>query len=412
MRLEIRNPFTSTKSDKPKEPKQKISRRKKIILVIIVILVILVAVRVGSSLGKAAQQRAAELNRVSYTPVEALTVEKQAISSTITLSGKVQADKEAPVMVKTPGKVTAVHVKVGDAVQKDQVLFSLDKSDMLASYNQALAGYQLAEAAYRTNMANYQKSVENLERMKELYELGAISKLELEQAEMAASESVRQTYESQFAQAKAGFEAAKKSFDDLDVKSPIDGILTELDVVVGAIATNAMPAGKVVDLSQLYVTVSVSENEINNLKKGQEVEVTVPSASLTLKGVIDGLSVAANAQGKYSIKTNLENKDGLIKPGMFANVTLNTASKENVLAVPTDAVIYRGGRNVVYVVENNKAVEKEVQTGLENGKLTEILSGLDAGATLIVEGQHFVKDGSDVKIVTLNGAPAEGGAEE
>jgi len=385
----------------------KMSRRKKIIIVVVIALIVLAGIRISGSIKDAALKQAAELNRTSYTPVEVLTVKKQNISSTIVLSGKVQADKEAPVMVKTPGKVTSVYAKPGDHVRKDQVLFSLDKTDVLTSYNQAVAGYQMAEAGYKTNLANYNKSKENLERMKQLFEIGAISQLELEQAEMAASDAALQTIEGQYAQAKAAYDAATKTMNDMDVKSPIEGILTSLDASVGSIVSNAAPVGKVVDLNKVYVTVSVGQNEINSIKNGQEVLVEVPSASVKVKGVIESLSVAANAQGKYSLKTFLDNKDGAVKPGMFANVTLSTAEKSNVLAVPTDTVVFHGGKNVVYIAQDNTAVEKEVTTGLENGTDTEIISGLSEGDIVIVKGQNFVKDGTEIKIVEQTGGGAQ-----
>jgi len=139
------------------------------------------------------------------------------------------------------------------------------------------------------------------------------------------------------------------------------------------------------------------------------VEVSVPAASLELKGKIDTLSVAANTQGQYSLRINLDNKDGLLKPGMFASVTLKTATKDDVVVVPTDAVVFHGGRYVVYTADGNKAVEKEVETGLDNGQETEITSGLQEGDILIIKGQHFIKDGSEIKIVTLDGQDIAGG---
>jgi len=382
---------------------KQMSRRKKIIIAVVIVLILLAAFRIYGAIQQAAEKKAAELNRKAYIPVEALTVKNRSISSNITLSGKIQADKESPVMVKTPGKVTAIYAKVGDVVKKDQVLFSLDKTDVLSAYNQAAASYRMAEANYQTNLRNYERAVENLDRMRQLYELGAVSKLDLEQAEIAASPATRQIYEAQFAQAAAAFDSAKKTLNDMDVKAPIDGILTALDLNVGAIASNAAPVGKVVDLSKVCVTVSVSEKEINNIKNGQEVEVEIPSAGLKLKGVLEDLSVAANAQGKYTLKTYLDNPDNVIKPGMFANVTLSTAAKDNVLVVPTDTVVFHSGKYVVYVVEDNKAVEKQVSTGLESGTETEITDGLAAGEIVIVKGQNFVSNGSEVKVTVLDG---------
>ncbi|MDJ0305080.1 MAG: efflux RND transporter periplasmic adaptor subunit [Dehalobacter sp. 4CP] len=383
--------------------KKPIGKKKMIITVIAILLVLLVGVRIYGAIQSAAEKKAAEQNRQNYVPVEALTLHKQSISSAITLSGKVEADKEASVVVGTPAKVAAVYTKVGDRVSKGQVLFSLDKTDLMSSYNQASAAYQLAQAGYETNMANYENSKKNYENMKQLYEIGAVSKSELDQAAVAASDAVLETYKGQLAQAKAAYDAAQKALNDMDVKAPIDGVLTALDVKIGSMVMSAVSPARVVDLNKVFVTVSLSEQEINSVHSGQSVQIEVPAASVKVKGVIDSVSIAANAQGKYALRTYIDNKDGIIKPGMFANVTLNIAGKDNVLAVPTDAVIFHGGKDVVYVAKDNAAAEMEVTTGLESGTETEIVGGLTEGDIVIIKGQNFVQDGTEIKVVTVDG---------
>lgn len=387
---------------------QEKGRRKKVIFAVIgVLVVLLIGVRVTGGMKEAALKKAAEANRQTYTPVEIQTVEKQDLSTTITLSGKVKADKEAPVMAKTPGKVVAIHSKVGDVVKKDQVLFSLDKTDMMTSYHQAEAVYQMARASYETNMANYENGLKNLERMKQLYEAGAISKVELDQAELLASDASRKAIEGQLAQAQAAYDSVVKTLNDMDVKSPIDGILTALNVNVGALVSNAAAAGTVVDMGKVYVTVSVSEKEINNIKQGQEVEVQIPSSSYKGTGVIEELSLAADYQGKYSLKTSLQNKAGIVKPGMFANITVSTAAKKDVVVVSTDAVILHNGKNVVFVAQDGVAVEKEVTVGLENGSESEIVKGLEPGELVVLKGQHFLTNGTQIKVVVQDGMEAQ-----
>jgi RND family efflux transporter MFP subunit len=395
---------------------KKKGKKKKIIIAIVVIaLLLMAALRVIGVMQETAAKYAAELERVTYTPVEALTVSKQDVSTDITLSGKVQADKEAPVMVKTPGKVEAVYVKVGDWVQKDQVLFSLDKSDLMASYNQAEAALKMAQAGYESSMQKYENDLKTLENMRKLYEAGAISQTELEQFEMLASDAVRQTIEGQLAQAQAAFDNVTKTLADMDVKAPISGLVTSLSVSVGSMAANTMPAATIVDMNKVHLTVSVSEKEINNIKQGQEVQITIPSASLQTNGTVEELSLAANQQGKYTVKTTIPNEEQLIKPGMFANLVLSTQVRENVVAVPTDAVVHHDGKDVVFVVEGNKAVEREVTTGLENSSMIEILSGLNEQEVIVVKGQGFLTDGIEIKVVALDGEPvteaAGGGAE-
>ncbi|RNC62808.1 MAG: Macrolide export protein MacA [Candidatus Dichloromethanomonas elyunquensis] len=385
-----------------------LSKRKKITYAVIAIVMLLVlGLRISGALSKAAAQKAAEMNRQTYTPVEVITVRRQGILSSIILNGKVQGDKEAPVMVKTPGKAAEIPAKVGDIVKKDQVLFSLDKTDAMIAFHLQSAQFQMAQGAYETSIRKYENDQKALERTRELYKIGAVSKVELDQAELLASDSQRQSIEGQYAQARAAYDSAAKTLADMDVKSPIDGVLTALDVSVGAMVSNASPAAKVVDMEKVFITVSVSEKEINNIKRGQEVEVEVPSAAIRTKGRIEDLSLAADSRGKYNLKTYIENKDAIMKPGMFANVTLDTVSKENVFAVPTDAVVFHKGRNVVYLAGDNGAVEKEVTAGLENGTQTEIVSGLKDGDIVIVKGQNFLNDGSQIKVVLKDGQSQE-----
>lgn len=382
---------------------KEMSRKKKIGTVVIALLILLLVSRIIGALSGGEE---VGIQR-QYIPVSAQTVTKESISTNIILSGKVYADKEAAVLAKTPGRVESIAVKVGDVVQKDQVLFSLDKSDMQASYNQAVAGLKMAEANYQVNKDKLDNAKVQLERYQQLYEIGAISLAELEQFELQASDATLLTVEAQLDQARAQYDAAAKSYHDLDVKSPIDGIVTSLDVRVGDMATNAAPVAMVVDMDNVFVEVSVSEKVINSIDSSQEVQVEIVSAfSGEVKGKIDGLSLAADARtGKYILKINIPNEEHLIKAGMFAKVVLNTATKDDVVVVSADAVVFRSGRHVAYVIEDEKVVEREVTTGLENGKQVEIVSGLEEGDILIVKGMSFIKEDSEIKIIELDGVP-------
>lgn len=378
------------------------SKKKKAFTVLASLLVLAF---LGSRIFGFASDQPVEVQQ-SYIPVNAQNVQKQDISTNITLSGKVQADKEAAVIAKSMGRVQSMAVKVGDVVKKDQVLFSLDRSDMQASYEQAKAGYMLAEAAYQLNQDKYNKARVDYENAQKLYEIGAISKTELDMAEMQASDAVLRTAEAQFAQAKAQYDAVSKSYNDMDVKAPIAGIVTALNVKIGDMATNSAPAATVVDMNKVYINVGVSEKIINMIESGQEVQVDIPSAGKSVKGKIDSLSLAADpVTGKYSLKVFIDNDENLIKPGMFAKVTINTETKKDVLAVPAEAIIFHNGMNVAYVIEGNIVTEREVTVGLENGKQSEIVDGLSEGEVIVIKGMNFVRDGSEIKIIELNGEP-------
>ncbi|MFA6808219.1 MAG: efflux RND transporter periplasmic adaptor subunit, partial [Eubacteriales bacterium] len=290
---------------------------------------------------------------------------------------------------------------------KDQVLFGLDKSDLQASYDQAAAALKIVEANYQMSKEQIENAKLQLTRYKELYEVGAISKADLEKMELSASDASLQVLEAQMDQARAAYQSAEDMLADMDVKSPIAGIVTAINVDVGDMATSASPTVTIVEMDSVYISVSVSEKVINHIKNGQEVLVEIAAASKTnVKGQIASLSPAADGMtGQYALKVYIDNKNHEIKPGMFARVEIATASKDGVIAVPTDSIIFRGDKYVAYVIEDGKAVEREVSTGLDNGKTTEMLKGLSVGEILIVSGQNYVTDGTEIKIVTLDGEP-------
>jgi RND family efflux transporter MFP subunit len=145
----------------------------------------------------------------------------------------------------------------------------------------------------------------------------------------------------------------------------------------------------------------VVEGVVNKLTPGQEVNVTIPAVSSEpIKAVIDTISPSVNTMTQlYPVKIYLENPDGKIKPGMFANVEMALDVRKDVLAVASEAVLLKDGKNVVYIVQDGKAVEREVKVGLDTGSEVEILEGLKEGDTIIINGQHYVEDGGTVKVV-------------
>jgi RND family efflux transporter MFP subunit len=335
---------------------------------------------------------------VEYVAVHAATASVGAVDSSVLLSGKVQAENQVLIVPSVPGKVESISVSIGDRVKRNQVLFTLDRSSLVSSYDQAKAAYQAAEAGRISAVERIENAKLQLERMRELYAAGAISLADLEQVELQASETSLLAVEAQIAQAQAGVNAAEKALSDMTVRSPIEGIVTTIDVTVGNMANGATASVAVLD--RVFIRAAVSEKVINLIANGQEVKVTIPSAGGEYMGVVQDLSLTADTMtGLFSLKIYLDNPGYIIKPGMFAQINLITQTRENVVAVPLTAVTYRDGRDVVYLVRDNTAIETPVVTGLENENNVEIISGLRAGDIYITTGVGFVSDGKEVKVL-------------
>ncbi|MDP4161403.1 MAG: efflux RND transporter periplasmic adaptor subunit [Bacillota bacterium] len=404
--------------------------KRGIILLAVLVVVVFIA-RGFTSKPKAA------VAEQKYIPVQVEVASKKTLVNTATLSGKISSDTDVSVIPKVSGKVLSVAVKVGDSVSKGAVLFSLDPSDIQKQVDNANATLQLANASYQKSKEQWDTGKASLERTKAvaadkianaqkdlantkaLYEAGAVAKVQLDQAEVGlkelestyanqieqleiqASDSTLQLAQAQLNQAKVGYNQALDALNNAEVTAPVDGVVSQVNVTVGNMASTAQAGVSLTDISNVYSTLSVAENIVNHLAKDKPVKVTVASVSeKSFSGKIDNISPSADPKTQlYPIKISMQNPDGLIKPGMFAKAELTTEEKPDVLAVKSEAVVLKNGKTIVYLVQGDKAVPKEVATGLDTGVEIEILKGLNINDKVIVKGQTLVDEGSTVKIV-------------
>ncbi len=336
-----------------------------------------------------------------YIPVEVQATSVQTLIETAAFSGKVFAEQEISVVPKLPGKVTGVKVKVGSQVKAGEVLFTLDLQDLQKAVDQASIGVRNAEANYLRTKEQLELAKLNLERQQQLYAAGGISKGQLEGFESQASEKPLEMAQIQWDQSKLSLQQAQDTLSNALVTAPIEGTVSAVNVKYGEMASNAQPAITLTTLDNLYVLINVAENIVNTLKPEQEAKIAVSSAGgVEITGKVYSIAPTSDARTQlYPVKVTLENKGGSIKPGMFAKVQLATQTKANILAVNSESVLLKNGKNTVYIVEGDRAVAKEVLIGLDTGSKLEILKGLNAGEKVIVKGQTLVNQGSKVKVV-------------
>lgn len=335
----------------------------------------------------------------SYTAVEVETLTLKELYIENVMTAKAYADKDVYVVPLMAGKVDKINVSVGDRVQKDDVLFVMDKDDINKQVNQANAAYEAARAGYDVSAAQIQTAKDSFERIKKLYEEGAVPETQFEQAKLAASDESLQAAKMGVEQARVAYENAASMLKNAEVKAPISGVVSSVNIVEGEYATSSNPPITIVDSESVTIEFGVPANMVNKIKKGDKVKVEISAANYSMEAEINSVSSSADMMTSlYNVDIVLNN-DGTIKPGMFAKVYLNTDKIENALAVKTEAVKEKEGKKYVFVADGDKAVEKEVATGLDTGTYIQINSGLTEGDKVIVKGQDYVNDGSKVKIV-------------
>lgn len=331
--------------------------------------------------GCGSQKTAATSVEEQYIPVEVLPAAVQTLVETTNFSGKINSDQDLSLVPKMPGKVSSVHIQVGDKVSAGTVLFTLDTTDLQKAVDMASFGVRSAETNYQRTKEQIDLAKTNLERQQQLFAAGAISKAQLETAESQASETPLQLVQIQWDQAKVSLQQAQEGLGNAVMTAPAEGTVTAVNVKPGEMASSALPSVTLTQLNALNVTLNVPENIVNSLKVGEEAKVTIPSAEAQeLTGRISNIAPAADARTMlYAIKVAIDNPEGKIKPGMFAKVEIATKSRSDVLAVNSEAIVTKNGKSLVYVVENEMAVEKEVTIGLDTGAKVEITKGLNSG---------------------------------
>ena len=335
----------------------------------------------------------------TYTAVEVETVKPMNLYIENLLTGKVFADKDVYVVPLMAGKVERIYVNEGDRVAKNDVLFVMDKEDIAKQVNQASAAYEAAKAGFDVTAAQIQSAKDNLERIEKLYQEGAVPEPQYEQAKLAASDESLEAARMAVEQARVAYSNAASMLENAEVKAPISGVIASINIVEGEYATSANPPVTIVDSSSITIEFGISSSIVNKVNKGDKAVVEISSADYKEEVEINSVSSTADLMTNlYTVSIVLEN-DGRIKPGMFAKVYLRTDEIKDALAVKTEAVKERGDKNIVFLVDGDLAVEKEVTTGLDTGAYIEIKSGLTAGDKVVIKGQDYISDGNKIKVV-------------
>lgn len=404
------------------------------VIVLIILLLLVNSFIVGCS-GKTPLDAQAEQENVFAVEVMKPTLGD--ISQSITLSGQLQAVDTVTVIPEIQGmlEVKTLNVQLGDSVRKGDILFVLDGesvedqvSNTRLAYETSLANYKLqkelldeqienARLTYENAKKSYENTKTNFERIEKLYEAGALSQQDYEQAKLMASdipyqqaklnyenrkasETQLQLFEAQLEQARLAYANSSKNLNNIIVTAPIDGIVSSISIQEKGLIS-PQPALTITDLSSLEVVIKVTEATINKVMATGSVSLVIPSASdAIVTGRIKTVNPVPDSMSQlYTVKITVDNPEGMIKPGMFAQVSIHTNEKNDVVTLPSAAVLQEDRDFYVFVVVEERAVRKEVEIGLDNGELVEVTSGLAPEDLVIIKGQDFLKDSHKVKIV-------------
>ena len=338
-----------------------------------------------------------------------------ASASVLDASGYIVARRMATVSAKITGKVREVLIEEGMRVQEGQVMATLDPVDADAQF--ALASAQLSAA--RSSVASVQAQLTQAEaeavRLTELVERGLVSRSQFDAAvaQRDALRAQRVTAQRNVQVAADSLEIARNGVDNTIVRAPFAGVViakaAQPGEIVSPLATGGFTRtgiGTIVDMDSLEVEVEVGESYIGRVRSGMPVE-TVLNAYPDWKIPAEVIAIIPAAdRGKATVKVRvaLKEKDARIVPDMGVRVSFLEAERADEpeqprgVRVPQNAIITRDGQSRVFVVQDGKVALRVIETGIALGDGRQVLAGLTAGQSVVLDPPEALKDGDAVRI--------------
>jgi membrane fusion protein, multidrug efflux system len=309
-------------------------------------------------------------------PVETATAREVTSRSDIRSVGSLQSDESVQISSEVAGRVSEVLFREGQRVQAGEVLVKLDDALTRAELGEAQARLALAEANHR--------------RTSSLARTGNTT----QRAEDEATSALET--------ARAAVELIKVRLDKLSITAPFTGVVGIRKISVGAYMSPGAPIANLEKIDELKVDFKVPEIHLADVKVGQEIEVTVDALPRRVfKGTIYAIDPMVDVNGRaLTIRARLPNPDLVLRPGLFARITVNGQSEAKVVVVPEEAVVPRGDSALLYRIESGKAVETKVRLGSRMAGHVEILEGLAPEAIVVTAGQTRLRNGALVEVVS------------
>lgn len=315
-------------------------------------------------------------------------------SKELNFSGQIEASQTVNISTRIMGFITAINVKVGDHVNKGQLLVSISNDDIKAKRAQTDAMISEAEAAYNN-------AKKDQDRFNNLYKQQSASAKELDNINL------------QYNSAKSRLEAAKQMRNEVSammsyaqLTAPFSGIVSQKMMDAGSMASPGMPILTIEQAGVLQVSASVPENNIQQLQLGSNATVQIQSADKTFQSTISQINPSSQfTGGQFIVKIKIpESAQKGLYAGMYANIAIPlknaiaTTTIEDAVLVPLTAIENKNQLTGLFTVSsNNHAILRWVRLGKTYGDKVEVLSGLEKNENFIISAEGKLFNGASVK---------------
>ena len=368
------------------------------ILIFAALAVLLVGLPLISKYTAGSDARQVEIQKVDY----------KLIRSSILASGTLAYGEQVQLRSEVIGQVTELHVEEADQVKKDELVITLDPKSYQAQVEQAEARVRIQQIAIERQHLLIKTLAARFERQTILFAKNLVNEDSYEalESELSLAKVDLRSLQESLAQARAALDQSAELLAKTQIRSPIEGVVIQIDIKVGETViagTTNIPGSTmmvIADPSETLTEVRVDEADIAQVREGQTADIFAAAYPDTpLSGTIQSIaSVARQTPGQASlaflVKILLDEQDTMtIRPGMSVRADIYTQSNEATLAVPVQAVLFdeetdeedegEEEQPYVFVVEDGKAVRKDVEVGISSDSDQEITAGLKQGESVI-----------------------------
>lgn len=386
-------------------------------------------------------------NKNEVIAVTTAKVERRTITQTVSAVGKIEPETKVKISSETSGEIIYLGIREGDTVKIGKLLVRIKPDIFESQLEQFKSAAEAVKLQTEVQLAEKIRAENELKRITELYKKEFASKQEFENAKANFDRALAAYNASlaNYSQALAQYKQMQKSFERTTIYSPINGIITKLEVEKGEkVVGTAQMAGttimEIADLSIMNAIVEVNENDIVFVKIGDTANIEIDALpDEVFKGIvvetghsaITSQTLTQDQVTNFKVKIRFLQPDKRFRPGMSCNVEIITSRKEKVLAVPLQSVTVRldetinktntesgtiekvntdntksmkfSSPSIVFLNDNGKAKMVKVKTGISDKGFIEIISGLSEGQEIIsgsfMAVSKLLKDGSPIKIL-------------
>jgi len=307
-----------------------------------------------------------------------VTASQYQAPSQLVATGVVLPDiaRTVPVITLASGRVVDIRARLGDTVQKDQVLLRIRSDDVAGGFD-----------AYRKAISDELLARKQLNRTKDLYEHGAMAEQDLEVAQ-DAEDDAKTTLDTATEHLRLLGNDPDKPNGVVDIVAPITGVITDQEVTNAASvqAFSSPNPFTISDLTTVWIVCDVFENDMANVRLGEPADIKLTAfPDRVIKGKVSNIGSILDPNIRTAkVRIEVPNPGGMMRPGMFATTTLFSGEKHTFASVPASAILHLHDRDWVFIPTQGKFRRTEVTSGAQfPNQMQEVLTGLQPGQQVV-----------------------------